>query len=325
MIYYSIIIPTYQGAASIIRLVESICSSAKLLGIQEELEIVIVIDGSTDGTFRLVSALEYSVHLEIIEQQNAGLAQTRNRGVDAASGNLLWHLDDDMEINPACMAQHFLRSRQQNEIRMGSLDTQGEPSILLDIVRRYYKERQSKLQAGTGSVEAFDFTCSNTSGPARIFREFPFDTRFKKYGMEDHEVATRMCANGIQIVYEPLALVLHHYDHTFIEFCNSMYGEGFNRVQLYQLHPNLFERLFSNSNSRIDSLLLKRAINGDRRLLASIYMGLRYATSSWILSSQVIPKIVRRKLFDYTVASARHAGIAKGFELRPIENIYPNR
>ena len=295
-----------------------------MLGIQEELEIVIVIDGSTDGTFSLLSALEYNVHLEIIEQQNAGLAQTRNRGVDAASGNLLWHLDDDMEINPTCMAQHFLRSRQQNEIRMGSLDTRGEPSILLDIVLRYYKRRHSRLQAGTGSVEPFDFTCSNTSGPARIFRKFPFDTRFKKYGMEDHEVATRMCSNGIQIVYEPLALVLHHYDHTFTEFCNSMYEEGFNRVQLYQLHPNLFERLFSDSNSRLDSLLLKRAFNGDRRLLSLIYKGLHYATSSRMLSSQLIPQIMRRKLFNYTVSSARHAGIAKGFELRAIKKIFPN-
>ena len=318
---YSIIIPTYQGATSIIRLVKSICSSAQLLEIQEELEIVIVIDGSTDGTFSLLSAMEYNVDLEVIEQQNTGLAQTRNRGVDAASGHLLWHLDDDMEINPTCMAQHFLRSRQQNEIRMGSLDTRGEPSILLDIVRKFYRRRHSRLQASTGNVEPFEFTCSNTSGPARIFKEFPFDPRFKKYGMEDHELAIRICSNDINIVYEPLALVLHHYDHTFIEFCNSMYEEGFNRVQLYQLHPNLSKRLFSNSNSRLDSLLLKRALNSDRWLLTSIYLGLRYATSSRFLSSRVIPINVRRRLFNYTVSSARHAGIAKGFEQRAKINL----
>ena len=318
---YSIIIPTYQGASRVVRLVQSICSSAATLGLKDELEIVVVIDGSTDDTHAQLSAIQSGLHLQIIEQQNAGLAQTRNRGVVAATGKLLWHLDDDMEIDSTCMTQHLLRARLQDEIRMGSLKNKGEPSLLFEHVCGFYTQRHNRLKADTASVEPLDFTCSNTSGPAQLFRDFPFEAAFRGYGMEDYELATRFCANGVSIIYEPLALVVHHYDHTFIEFCKSMCEEGFNRVQLYQLHPHLYKHLFSSSNSRLVSLLRRRAFSGDRRLLAAVHASLRYAASSRYSSNQLFPTMVKRKLFHYAIASARYAGIAEACAVRPITNI----
>jgi len=321
VIEYSIIIPTYQGATSVIRLVNSICSSAATLGIQEQLEIVVVIDGSTDGTYNLLSAIQPIVLLRIINQQNAGLAQTRNRGVIAATGNMLWHLDDDMEVDITCMSQHLLQPRRQNEIRMGSLDTRGERSALLEHVCGFYQQRHVRLLANAENVEPLDFTCSNTSGQAQVFRDCPFDSTFRGYGMEDYELATRLHAKGVTITYDPIALVVHHYDHTFIDFCNSMYEEGFNRVLLCRLHPHLFERLFSSSTNWFTSLLRRCAFNGYRRSLGAIHACLRYAAASRLLSSQIIPDFAHRKLFQFAVSSARYAGIAEACAGRVITNL----
>jgi len=316
---YSIIIPTYQGAASIGRLVESICNSAQTLGLEKKLEIVVVIDGSTDNTYELLSSVSLNVHMQIIEQQNAGLAQTRNRGIDAATGNLLWHLDDDMEIETTCMAQHLLNQRQPNTIRMGSLKTKGEPSILLEHVNKFYQQRHLRLNANSECVEPLDFTCSNTSGSAEIFANFRFNNDFRGYGMEDYELATRLNKAGIPIIYEPLAEAVHHYDHTFTGFCKSMYEEGFNRVHICQLHPELLDRLFATPNNSAASFMQRRAFKGDRHLLTAFHTILRFAANNRLTASRICPKSLQRRLFHYAISSARFAGIAKACAQRSIQ------
>lgn len=90
MIKISVIIPAYNGE----KFLESAVRSIDY--INDELEIIIVNDGSTDNTLRVAKRLESEIsQLKVIDQQNTGLAQSRNNAVNVAYGQYLMFLDVD--------------------------------------------------------------------------------------------------------------------------------------------------------------------------------------------------------------------------------------
>jgi len=84
----SVIIPAYNAEAFILDALRSIASQD-----YPNLEIVVVDDGSRDGTVALVR--DAYPKAEIIQQPNAGAAAARNAGLKAAKGEFLCFLDAD--------------------------------------------------------------------------------------------------------------------------------------------------------------------------------------------------------------------------------------
>lgn len=84
----SIIIPTYNREASIARTVESALSQS-----YARTEIVVVDDGSTDGTAAVLSS--YGDRIVVVTQENAGPSAARNAGVGECQGELVAFLDSD--------------------------------------------------------------------------------------------------------------------------------------------------------------------------------------------------------------------------------------
>jgi glycosyltransferase involved in cell wall biosynthesis len=84
----SVIIPTFNRSAMVREAVESVLSQTS-----DEFELIVVDDGSTDGTG---AALEpYSASLSLVRQENRGVSAARNRGAAVARGELLAFLDSD--------------------------------------------------------------------------------------------------------------------------------------------------------------------------------------------------------------------------------------
>ncbi len=87
----SVIIPAYNEEAGIAATVESLAASA-----YPDLEVVVVDDGSTDGTVRIVEALQTRIgHLVLVQQANSGKARALNAGIAAARGEILVLVDGD--------------------------------------------------------------------------------------------------------------------------------------------------------------------------------------------------------------------------------------
>ncbi len=90
----SIIVPAYNVAPFIKRCINSITAQT-----YQNLEIIIVNDGSTDHTPEIISQLQQSdPRIQIINQQNFGVSTARNTGVKNASGNWLAFVDADDTI-----------------------------------------------------------------------------------------------------------------------------------------------------------------------------------------------------------------------------------
>ncbi len=99
----SIVLPSYNQKEFLAEAIES-CLNQKY---DYDYEIIIVDDGSTDGSFEIARkyAEENPVKIQLILQVNKGLANARNTGIMNATGNWILPLDADDKLNENCITK----------------------------------------------------------------------------------------------------------------------------------------------------------------------------------------------------------------------------
>lgn len=87
----SIIIPVYNVEKYIEKCLTSIVNQ-----ITDDIEIVIVNDGSQDSSFEIAKEILKDIeNVRYIEQENQGLSAARNKGLEVANGSYVWFVDSD--------------------------------------------------------------------------------------------------------------------------------------------------------------------------------------------------------------------------------------
>lgn len=98
----SVIVPVYNTKEYIARCVDSILAQT-----WENLEVLLVDDGSTDGTGELVDKLrEKDARIRVFHKKNGGSSSARNLGIREAKGKYLGFVDSDDYIDP-CMYERL--------------------------------------------------------------------------------------------------------------------------------------------------------------------------------------------------------------------------
>src|SRR4051812_1096040 len=85
------------------------------------LEIIVVVDGSSDGTEAALSLIACPFPRKLIVQPNLGLAAARNRGAAEATGDIILFLDDDMMAAPDLVRQHVRSHGDGAKVVMGDI------------------------------------------------------------------------------------------------------------------------------------------------------------------------------------------------------------
>ena len=85
----SVVIPTHNDEATIAETLESVFAQR----FDGEFEVIVVNDGSTDGTRAVLE--KFGERIRVIDQENAGVAAARNAGIRAAAGEYIALLDAD--------------------------------------------------------------------------------------------------------------------------------------------------------------------------------------------------------------------------------------
>lgn len=93
----SVVIPLYNKEASIAQSLKSVLSQE-----YDDYEVVIVDDGSTDGSVGVVEAMN-DPHIRLIKQENGGPSKARNTGVKNAKGEWIYFIDADDELLPGAL------------------------------------------------------------------------------------------------------------------------------------------------------------------------------------------------------------------------------
>jgi len=91
--YFSFIIPVYNVETYISECVESVLKQNF-----ENFEIILIDDGSTDNSKKICTSFT-DKRILFVSKQNEGLSETRNKGIDLASGKYIIFLDSDDYIN----------------------------------------------------------------------------------------------------------------------------------------------------------------------------------------------------------------------------------
>lgn len=94
----SIVIPTYNYARYLPATLESVLAQ----GADMALEVIVVDDGSTDDTAKVLDG--YRDRVRVVSQPNQGLSAARNRGMAEAGGDLVVFLDSDDMLAPGAVA-----------------------------------------------------------------------------------------------------------------------------------------------------------------------------------------------------------------------------
>ena len=100
MPFFSVIVPVYNRENIIENTLKSIFDQS-----YEDFEVIVVDDGSSDGTVQVLR--EYSDSIIILEQENAGPGAARNYGLQSAKGRYVAFLDSDDLWFPWTLQKYF--------------------------------------------------------------------------------------------------------------------------------------------------------------------------------------------------------------------------
>ncbi len=107
---YSVVIPVYQAKRDLER-----CVLSWLVQTEKELELILVDDGSTDGSAELCDKLAGShTRVRVIHQSNSGVSAARNAGIRAACGEFLLFTDSDDYVEPDYLEKMGKLQRESN-------------------------------------------------------------------------------------------------------------------------------------------------------------------------------------------------------------------
>jgi glycosyltransferase involved in cell wall biosynthesis len=221
----SVIVPTFNRCASLGRLLEALAHQTYPA---HQFEVVVVDDGSTDGTAQRLRELAPPYQLSVLTQINQGPAAARNLGVEHARGSLIVFLDDDVVPLPELIAEH-----------VATHDAGGDPVVLgpmsppqdwprpswIRWEEEHLQEQYHALLTGKYACTPRQFFSANASlSRARFLEAGGFDPAFRR--AEDLEFAFRLRDRGASFVFSARADVLHYASRSFESWCSIPYQYG---------------------------------------------------------------------------------------------------
>jgi len=238
----AVVIPTHNRRAILERTLEALADQS-----QRDFRIVVVDDGSTDGTFEWLENRARTARqpqLAIVRQVNRGQGQARNLGVQQVAEDLVFFLGDDVIPGRDCVAEHLAAHRGAVSPRaiVGFTDWRRSEMKVTPALEMVNREGHQFGFAHMQPEQEVPFTCfytSNISLPRALLGNAPFDPEFAAYGWEDIELGYRLSRGGLKLVYHPAAAAEHLHPMTLVDLFARQRLVGRGLCTLRKLHPEL--------------------------------------------------------------------------------------
>jgi glycosyltransferase involved in cell wall biosynthesis len=234
-VFFSVVIPTYNRQPILAKCLLAL-ENQQFGNIVRDYEVIVVDDGSTDGTLDWLAAnTDKLTRVRSLCQSHQGPAAARNLGVAEAKGDTIIFIDSDLVVTEHFLQAHadaLLQGYKQKDrvFTYGSvIDTcnfdnpTSEPYKITDFSAAYF---------ATGNVAI-----------ARhwLLEAGLFDTRFQLYGWEDLELGVRLKKLGLKLIKCPAAVGYHWHPAFNLDRIPGAIDREIQRGKMgflfYQKHP----------------------------------------------------------------------------------------
>ena len=228
--YFSVVVPTYNRLGRLRHLITALEQQAYP---SDAYEVIVISDGSTDGTDAYLEAFRSTMRLRWFPQANRGPAAARNAGIQKADGEFIVFIDDDVVPEPQLLGEHARSHHEagQDVVVLGPLLTP-EGFEMAPWVR-WEQEMLMKgyraLLRGDWPASARQFYTGNASlRRTHILAAGGFDEGLRR--AEDVELAYRLANNGLDFVFNIQAAAMHFAERSFRAWLDAAYTYGRNDV-----------------------------------------------------------------------------------------------
>ncbi|HEY6556000.1 MAG TPA: glycosyltransferase [Polyangiaceae bacterium] len=259
----SIVTPTYNRRQRLGLVLSALEAQAVP---KDSFEVIVVDDGSTDGTTEWLEQQRYGFPLRALRQRNAGPAQARNTGVLTAVGELVLFLDDDVVPVPELITEH-LRSHAAESVEVVVL---GPLASLPSYAQPWVAWQQAKIEQQYEAMQRGDYEPTFRqfwTGNASVARRHLIDVGLfnaKYLRGEDVELGYRLSAHGLKFRFNAKAVGLHHAERSLRSWEDAHTYYGQLEVELFaKLGHDMLIRVLAENFARLHPYartLLRRVV-----------------------------------------------------------------
>ena len=228
----SVVVCTYNGAPTID---ETLRHVARLN--YPDYEIIVVNDGSTDATRRMVGKHK-TRGVRLISTSNRGLASARNAGLAAATGEIVAYLDDDAYPDPDWLLYVATAFRDMEYGGFGGPNiVPADDGLIAQCV--------AHAPGGPTHVLLCDREAEHIPGCNMAFKKSAleaiggFDTKYRAAG-DDVDICWQLQEHGWKLGYHPGALVWHHRRGSVRGYWKQQVGYGKAEALLEEKWPEKY-------------------------------------------------------------------------------------
>ncbi len=295
----SIIVPVYRNAASALELVRSLLQQQ--LRPDVSLEIIVVDDGSNDGSAEFLREHESEWVRIIPLPHNSGRSIARNTGANCARGNYLVFIDCDCRPQDSgFLSAHLDILRGGSIASLGPVVSAGEAGHFWS---RYQNDASARREWQHSHGAEYSGTTANFAVLADAYHRCRgFDPRYTEYGFEDRDLLVRLSHLG-SLGWCTDARVIHLDNLSLPNVLEKMRIAGGTSAALFaQDHPDAYKALgFSMLDVRLHPGL---------RPIASLTKPLLLITpvADRLLEHELIPYFAKKPIVKLLVALAYMQG-----------------
>ena len=224
----SVIIPTYNRANLIKRSVDSVLNQT-----YKNFEIIIIDDGSTDNTEKIISSIN-DPRIVYLKQENHGASTARNKGIEIAKGEFIAFQDSDD-------VWHFDKlEKQVIALQNNNADVVFCKMFAFGNLRKRIVSNNFKQGFLGKKTLPLGISTQSLLGRRNIFINFYFDSNTEP--IEDFELLLRINQNfSIYCIDEPL---VDYYSQD-----NSISNKSYTKFKSFELILNKHKEILKNADS----------------------------------------------------------------------------
>ena len=295
----SVIISTYNGKDKIINVIKSL--EVQTL---KPSELIIVIDGSNDGTLEMLKNLQIKIpNCKLIYQSNMGRAAVKNRGAKESTGEILVFLDDDMTMPSSWLEAHLMHHQNyHNSLMSGRIET-----IYLNSKRDFIKYKNwvnnkwnDDLKVSNKKSNLINLPyigAGNFSISKKLFNELNgFDDKIND--LEDYDLAIRARLLNYKIYVNNSATAFHN-DKGSLNCKNYI-----NRIRQYNIAQEKLKKI--NPSVYLNEKINIRFVKEPKNLYRLIYAFLNNQIWIKIIDEQYLlwlPRTIRYRIYSAIIHS----------------------